>query len=300
MNDGAAIRMSPTGTAQVAISVQTQGQGHETTFAQIVAHELGLSVDDVDVDPRRHRQHAVRARHLRLAVDAGERRRDRDRRAQGPRPRAARRRRDARGRARGPRVARRSLVASRAIRPWARRSRRSRAPRAARSTSRRASRPGLDAEAVYDPPNLTFPFGAYVCVVDIDPGTAVVKVRRFIAVDDCGVRINPMIVEGQIHGGLTDGDRDGADGDDRLRRGRQLPRRVADGLPDPDRGRGARLGDRDDGHAVAAPPDRRQGHRRVRHRRLPARDRQRHLRRAAASQHVDMPCTPSRVWEAMP
>ena len=64
---------------------------------------------------------------------------------------------------------------------------------------------GLDAEAVYDPPNLTFPFGAYVCVVDVDPGTAVVKVRRFIAVDDCGVRINPMIVEGQIHGGLTDG-----------------------------------------------------------------------------------------------
>jgi aerobic carbon-monoxide dehydrogenase large subunit len=44
-----------------------------------------------------------------------------------------------------------------------------------------------------------------VCVVDVDPGTAHVKVRRFIAVDDCGTRINPMIVEGQIHGGLTDG-----------------------------------------------------------------------------------------------
>ncbi len=64
---------------------------------------------------------------------------------------------------------------------------------------------GLDAETVYDPPNLTFPFGAYLCVVDIDPGTAKVTVRRFIAVDDCGVRINPMIVEGQIHGGLADG-----------------------------------------------------------------------------------------------
>ena len=64
---------------------------------------------------------------------------------------------------------------------------------------------GLDAEAVYDPPNLTFPFGAYVCVVDVDPGTAAVTVRRFVAVDDCGTRINPMIVEGQIHGGLTDG-----------------------------------------------------------------------------------------------
>src|SRR5262249_58634124 len=65
--------------------------------------------------------------------------------------------------------------------------------------------PGLDAETVSDPPNLTFPFGAYICVVDVDPETAKVKVRRFVAVDDCGTRINPMIIEGQVHGGLTDG-----------------------------------------------------------------------------------------------
>ena len=58
---------------------------------------------------------------------------------------------------------------------------------------------------IYSPENLTYPFGAYICVVDVDPGTAVVKVRRFIAVDDCGTRINEMIVEGQIHRGLTDG-----------------------------------------------------------------------------------------------
>lgn len=64
---------------------------------------------------------------------------------------------------------------------------------------------GLDAETVYDPPNLTFPYGAYVCVVEIDPGTAKVRVSRFVAVDDCGTRINPMIIEGQVHGGLTDG-----------------------------------------------------------------------------------------------
>jgi carbon-monoxide dehydrogenase large subunit len=63
----------------------------------------------------------------------------------------------------------------------------------------------LDASAVYNPPNLTFPFGAYICVTDVDPLTGVVKVRRFIAVDDCGVRINPMIVEGQVHRGLADG-----------------------------------------------------------------------------------------------
>jgi carbon-monoxide dehydrogenase large subunit len=64
---------------------------------------------------------------------------------------------------------------------------------------------GLDSETVYNPPNLTFPFGAYICVVDIDSGTGKVTVRRFIAVDDCGTRINPMIIEGQVHGGLTDG-----------------------------------------------------------------------------------------------
>src|SRR6202012_1949727 len=63
----------------------------------------------------------------------------------------------------------------------------------------------LDASAVYNPPNLTFPFGAYICVTDVDPGNGEVKVRRFIAVDDCGVRINPMSVEGQVHRGLADG-----------------------------------------------------------------------------------------------
>jgi carbon-monoxide dehydrogenase large subunit len=64
---------------------------------------------------------------------------------------------------------------------------------------------GLEAVSYYDPPNLTFPFGAYVCVVDIDRGTGQVKVRDFLALDDCGTIINPMIVEGQIHGGLTMG-----------------------------------------------------------------------------------------------
>jgi carbon-monoxide dehydrogenase large subunit len=64
---------------------------------------------------------------------------------------------------------------------------------------------GLEAVDYYDPPNLTFPFGAYICIVDIDRGTGEVKIRRFLAVDDCGNIINPMIVEGQIHGGLTMG-----------------------------------------------------------------------------------------------
>jgi carbon-monoxide dehydrogenase large subunit len=64
---------------------------------------------------------------------------------------------------------------------------------------------GLQAEVCYNPENLTYPFGAYICVVDIDPGTGAVKVRKFVAIDDCGTRINEMIIEGQVHGGLTDG-----------------------------------------------------------------------------------------------
>jgi carbon-monoxide dehydrogenase large subunit len=63
---------------------------------------------------------------------------------------------------------------------------------------------GLNAVAYYDPPNLTFPFGAYLCVVDVDKFTGGVRVRRFYALDDCGTRINPMVIEGQIHGGLTE------------------------------------------------------------------------------------------------
>src|SRR5260221_12249175 len=64
---------------------------------------------------------------------------------------------------------------------------------------------GLEGVHFYVPPKMPFPFGTYLVVVDVDKGTGVVKVRRMVAVDDCGVRINPMIVEGQIHGGLTEG-----------------------------------------------------------------------------------------------
>jgi carbon-monoxide dehydrogenase large subunit len=65
--------------------------------------------------------------------------------------------------------------------------------------------PGLEGVHYYDPPNMTYPFGSYVVVVEVDAETGQWKVRRMVAVDDCGVRINPMIVEGQIHGGLAEG-----------------------------------------------------------------------------------------------
>ena len=64
--------------------------------------------------------------------------------------------------------------------------------------------PGLEAVSYYDPPNMTYPFGAYVCVMEIDVDTGTHDIRQFYALDDCGTRINPMIIEGQVHGGLTE------------------------------------------------------------------------------------------------
>lgn len=63
--------------------------------------------------------------------------------------------------------------------------------------------PGLAATHFFEPPNFTFPFGAHLCVIDIDPETGEPSIRRYIAVDDCGNVINPMIVDGQLHGGIT-------------------------------------------------------------------------------------------------
>jgi aerobic carbon-monoxide dehydrogenase large subunit len=207
MNDGAALRVSPTGKAQLGISVQTQGQGHETTFAQIVAEELGIPPEDVDVihgdtdtTPYGLGTYGSRSTPVSGAATAMVARKVRDRARI---------------------VASAMLEVSPSDLEW------EKGPparwfvtgdpeqgatiqeiaRAARGTVElpEGVETGLDAEAVYNPPNLTFPFGAYICVVEVDPGTAKVRVRRFIAVDDCGTRINPMIIEGQVHGGLTDG-----------------------------------------------------------------------------------------------
>jgi aerobic carbon-monoxide dehydrogenase large subunit len=65
--------------------------------------------------------------------------------------------------------------------------------------------PGLNETAFYDPTNFTFPAGTHICEVEVDPNTGVVRIDRFTAVDDFGTIINPMIVEGQVHGGLTQG-----------------------------------------------------------------------------------------------
>jgi carbon-monoxide dehydrogenase large subunit len=204
MADGAELRVHPTGKAVLRISVQTQGQGHETTFAQIVAEELGIPADDVDVvhgdtdqTPFGLGTYGSRSTPVSGAATAVVTRKVRERARL---------------------VAGAMLEADPADLEWS----------AGRWFVRGDPNSGvtiqeiamaahgnvelpegveghLDATTVYNPPNLTYPYGAYICVVDVDPGTGKVAVRRFVAVDDCGVRINPMIVEGQVHGGLADG-----------------------------------------------------------------------------------------------
>jgi aerobic carbon-monoxide dehydrogenase large subunit len=204
MNDGVTLRVHPTGKAQLGLSVQTQGQGHETTFAQIVAEELGIPPDDIDVihgdtdnTPYGLGTYGSRSTPVSGAATALVARKVRDRAkivASAMLEAAPEDLEWEKGRffvkgdpEKGATIAEIALAAHGSVE----------LPPGVEG--------GLDAETVYDPPNLTFPFGAYICVVDIDPGTAKVKVRRFVAVDDCGTRINPMIIEGQVHGGLTDG-----------------------------------------------------------------------------------------------
>ena len=65
--------------------------------------------------------------------------------------------------------------------------------------------PNLEAQVTYDPPNFSWPFGTHMCAVEIDTETGQVEVLQYVAVDDCGVKVNPLIVEGQVHGGIIQG-----------------------------------------------------------------------------------------------
>jgi carbon-monoxide dehydrogenase large subunit len=204
MADGAELRVHPTGKAQLRLSVQTQGQGHETTFAQIVAHELGIPPEDIDVihgdtdnTPFGLGTYGSRSTPVSGAAAAVAAQRVRDKARV---------------------IAAAALECAPDDLEWTHGRWQVKGDPAQGQTIQEIAFAShgnlelpdgveghLDASVVYNPPNLTYPFGAYICVVDVDAQTGVVKVRRFIAVDDCGPRINPMIVEGQVHGGLADG-----------------------------------------------------------------------------------------------
>jgi carbon-monoxide dehydrogenase large subunit len=202
MFDSCEIRVHPTGKVLARIGVQTQGQGHETTFAQIIAEELGFPVADIKIEygdtdtaPYGLGTYASRSTPVAGAATAIAARKIREKGRQiaahlleaNP---------DDLEFSNGTFRVKGSPDRSKTIQDVA---------FAAYTNHPPGVEAGLEAVDYYDPPNLTFPFGSYICVVDLDKGTGEVKIRRFVAVDDCGNIINPMIVDGQLHGGLTMG-----------------------------------------------------------------------------------------------
>ena len=202
MFDSCELRVHPTGKAIARFGTKSQGQGHETTYAQIIAEELGIpaahiAVEEGDTDTAPYGLGTYASRSTPTAGAAG--------------AIAARKVRD-----KAKKIAAHLLEVSEEDLEWepGKFSVKG-APQKSKTIQEIALAaytnhpPGMEAglEAVnyYDPPNLTFPFGSYIAVVDIDRGTGAVTLRRFVAIDDCGNIINPMIVEGQVHGGLTMG-----------------------------------------------------------------------------------------------
>jgi carbon-monoxide dehydrogenase large subunit len=201
MFDSAEIRIHPTGSGIVRAGTKSQGQGHETTWAQIVAEELGLDPQnimveegDTDTAPYGLGTYASRSTPVAGAAIATAARRVREK---------------------AKKIAAHLLEVGEADVEWKdykfqvkgvpAKSVTMKEVAFAAYTNPGPNEPGLEGTNYYDPPNMTFPNGTYIAVVDVDRETGEVKVRRFLAVDDCGTVINPMIVEGQIHGGLTEG-----------------------------------------------------------------------------------------------
>ncbi len=202
--ESAKVRVHPTGTITVYTGSSAHGQGHHTTFAQIVADRLGLAVEAVDVvhgDTEEvqfgmgtygSRSAAVGGSAIAVSVDKVI--------------------------AKGRKIAAHLLEAAEDDVEFA-----EGAFRVKGSPDRNRAwgdvvlqaylahnlpdgiEPGLEETTFYNPSNFTYPFGAHVAVVEVDPATGQVELARYIAVDDCGNQINPMIVAGQVHGGIAYG-----------------------------------------------------------------------------------------------
>ena len=201
MFDSCEIRIHPTGSAIARLGTISQGQGHATTFAQILATEIGLPADlitieegDTDTAPyglgtygsrstpvagaatamagRKIRAKAQMIAAYLLEVHDDDVEFDVDRFVVKGAPERFKTMKD---------------IAF-----------------ASYNQAIPGLEPGLEAVSYYDPPNMTYPFGAYICVMELDVDTGEHEIRQFYALDDCGTRINPMIIEGQVHGGLTE------------------------------------------------------------------------------------------------
>jgi carbon-monoxide dehydrogenase large subunit len=200
--ESAVVRVHPSGSVTVFTGTSPHGQGHETGFAQIVADRLGVDPANVDV---MHGDTATGpygmgtygSRSLAVGGESCARAADRV---------AAKARRivahlleaseddieltEGRFGVRGDPSKAMTLadVAGAAYIP---------------EDLPDGMEPGLEETTFYDPENFTWPFGAHACVVDVDPETGRVKVVRYVAVDDCGTAINPMLIDGQVHGGVV-------------------------------------------------------------------------------------------------
>jgi len=202
--ESAIVRFHPSGKVNVMVGVSPHGQGEETTFAQIVASELGVSVDDVEVlhgdtdqTPMGWGTYGSRT----TAVGSGAlmgaitKIKDKSKIVTAHLLEASPEDIDyADGKffVKGSPDKFKTIqdVALMANVAW---------------NYPKGLEPGLEASAFFDPPNFVYPFGAHIAVVEVDAETGEVKLERYIAVDDCGKVINPMIVEGQIHGGIAQG-----------------------------------------------------------------------------------------------
>jgi aerobic carbon-monoxide dehydrogenase large subunit len=197
------VRVNPTGSVTVFTGAHSHGQGHETTFAQIVSDKLGVPFEQIEVvhgDTGRVEFGLGTYGSRSVAVGGSALIRASDKLI-----------------AKGKRIAAHILEA---------------APDdvdfgdgtfAVRNSNKKLTfgevafaayvpanfpeglEPGFSEKSFYDPPNFTFPAGAHIAEVEVDPETGVVDLVRFIAVDDFGEIINPMIVEGQVHGGIAQG-----------------------------------------------------------------------------------------------
>ncbi len=202
MFDSCEIRIHPTGSAIARLGTISQGQGHATTFAQIIASEIGLPADDItleegDTDTAPYGLGTYGSRSTPVAGAAT--------------AMAARK-----IRAKAQMIAAYLLEVHDDDVEWdVDRFSVKGAPErfktmkeiafAAYNQAIPGLEPGLEAVSYYDPPNMTYPFGAYICVMEIDVDTGEHEIRSFYALDDCGTRINPMIIDGQVHGGCTEG-----------------------------------------------------------------------------------------------
>ncbi len=202
--ESALVRVHPTGKVTVYTGSSAHGQGHETTFSQIASSELGIPMDDVDVvhgDTSQiqfgagtygSRSAAVGGTAIRLGADKIK---DKARRLAAHLLEAAEAdvvyedgKMFVRGAPANAKTFQEIALASYLA-----------------SSLPEGMEPGLEATSFFDPPNFTWPFGTHAAVVEVDPDTGEVKLLRYVAVDDVGNVINPMIVDGMVHGGIAQG-----------------------------------------------------------------------------------------------